>query len=303
MANSGVPLPPPLPPPPSQSNNSKATGKELLSASWKALKQDKIMLAFPVIGGIVSVVAASIFFSFVFLTNSSTSTSVDSTGTSSSTSIWVWVAGAVSVWITTIIAVWTNIAIVAGASARMDGNDPTFGYCVSKANSRLPQIIAWATLTAVVSIILRAIVERFGAFGAIIASVLGGGWAIITYFAIPVILEENVGPFKAVTRSKDIMFSTFGKVVRTSVRYGLFVLLFFAIILVGGGIGIFLMISNMTVLGVLILALTALAVLIGILIMNTLTMYIRTTLYRYATEKPIPDINKEILQGAFIIKT
>lgn len=281
-------------------NSDRTTGKELLGAAWTSLQHDREMLIFPVIGSLVSLLAAAVF-AFAISGMNGFGSLTDSSGTISLTSAgWgTYVFAGLSIWVSTFIAVYVNTAITAGAMKRMDGEDPTLGYCISKANSRLPQIIGWATFAAVIGMILRVISER-PPLGQIVAAILGAGWAILTYFAIPILLAEGTNPFQTVVRSKDVLFKAFGKALRTNIRYGIWYLLF--ILIAGAAVVLTVLASALVspILGIIVGVVTAFGLLFGILVFNVLSMYIRTALYRYATHQPVPGIPETTLQAAFI---
>src|SRR2546428_3390899 len=83
------------------------------------------------------------------------------------------------------------------------------GLKVAMQNVR--RIAGWALVTATVGLILRAIAERFGFLGRIIAGALGAAWGIITYLVVPVLIFEKIGPWAAVKRSGSLLRQTWGE--------------------------------------------------------------------------------------------
>jgi hypothetical protein len=69
---------------------------------------------------------------------------------------------------------------------------------------------------------MQGILRRLGLLGAIFGSTLTVGWNVITYFAVPILVVENVGPMEAFERSKDLVKRNWGKAI--GVQTGLFVL-------------------------------------------------------------------------------
>src|SRR2546430_14490730 len=66
-------------------------------------------------------------------------------------------------------------------------------------------------MTATVGLILRAIAERFGFIGRIIAGAFGAAWGIITYLVVPVLIFEKIGPWAGVKRSGSLLRQTWGE--------------------------------------------------------------------------------------------
>lgn len=123
------------------------------------------------------------------------------------------------------VVIYFNTAVVAAAAVRLEGRDPTLGQALRAASARILKVLAWAALAATVGLALRAISERFGFLGRIIAGALGLAWSLATFFVIPVVLFEDVGPLEAVRRSSSLFKRTWGETVAGSLGLGLVFLL------------------------------------------------------------------------------
>jgi hypothetical protein len=69
--------------------------------------------------------------------------------------------------------------------------------------------------------ILRAIEERVGWLGKLIVMMIGSAWTLATYFVVPVIVYEQLGPIDAVKRSAQMFRETWGERLVSSVSFGL----------------------------------------------------------------------------------
>ncbi len=107
-----------------------------------------------------------------------------------------------------------NTGLIACAMKIMRGEVPTVGYGMKIAMQRLPQILAWALVSAVVGMILKIIEGLNDKVGRLIAWILGAGWTILTFFVVPVITVEGVGPFKAIKSSVKTMKEAWGDSLR-----------------------------------------------------------------------------------------
>ena len=83
------------------------------------------------------------------------------------------VLGLVFVFVSSAIVIFFNAALVAAALERLRGGDPNIGSGLRAASARLPQILAWALISVIVSIILQALRERGGIAGQV-AAWIGG---------------------------------------------------------------------------------------------------------------------------------
>lgn len=116
---------------------------------------------------------------------------------------------------------------------------------------------------------------------------------------IPVLAFEDVGPLEAVKRSSALLKARFGTVARGGLRFGaLFLgllLCAIAVIFVGTVAGLS---AHSYFIG-LPIVITGVASLIGIsMYASAAGMYMRTILYRFATDQNIPDLGADV-GGAF----
>ena len=122
------------------------------------------------------------------------------------------------------VIVFFNAALVSCALKRMAGENPTVTYGLQQAASRLPQIAAWAAVSATVGVILKMIESKSEWVGRLVASLIGAGWAIATYFVVPVLVVEQVGPLEALKRSTSLMRRTWGETLAGKMGLGLIIL-------------------------------------------------------------------------------
>ena len=125
----------------------------------------------------------------------------------------------------------------------------------------------------------------------------GLAWAVATFMVVPVLAFEDVGPIEALTRSSSILRQRFGTVARGGLRFGfLFVGLTVGAIAVSV-LGLFICTAGLPVIGVPVFVLGVLTV-VGIgMYASAAGMYMRTILYRFATDQPIPDLGVDVSQA------
>jgi hypothetical protein len=95
----------------------------------------------------------------------------------------------------------------------MRGGDPTVGSALAAAGSRIGPIIMWAIVAATVGMIIRAIHDRVGFVGRIVASLLGVGWSLATFFIVPVLVLEDRSIPDSFKRSVSVFRQTWGETV------------------------------------------------------------------------------------------
>jgi hypothetical protein len=192
---------------------------------------------------------------------------------------------------------------VSCALLHFHGETPTLGDGLRAAASRLPQILAWALVSATVGMILKVIENAHEKAGEIVSAILGTVWTVITYFVVPVLVVEKVGPIQAVKRSLAILKQTWGDALVGKFGIGLFILLMSlpGILLLVVGIAL------AAEAGALALPLVLLGILylIGMAaVSSALNGIFRTALYQYAAygETP-PGYDRAMMAGAFARKS
>jgi hypothetical protein len=185
----------------------------------------------------------------------------------------------------TFVIVFFNTAVVSCALQRLQGGDPTVAYGLRQAGKRLHLIFGWSLLSGTVGLILKIIEERFSLFGRLISSILGAVWALVTFFAIPVLVAQNLGPLDTLKESGRLFRERWGEQIIGNFSFGLLGFLaalpfwvLFAFGIVSGGKSMFLLVG-MGILGI-----------IGVtLVQSVLASIFQAALYLYARDGIIGD--------------
>jgi hypothetical protein len=267
---------------------------QLMSASWSVLRKDREILIFPVLSGIASVLVLASFAIPLFMIGDLKKIS------GSAADAEPWIALFLFYFSNYLVIIFFNTAIVACATIRMSGGDPTVSDGLQAAGSRLSAIVGWAAVSATVGMILRMIENRSSFIGRIVAGLLGMAWSITSYLVIPVLVNENKGPIEAYQESVRLLKKTWGEELIGNFSFGLvfFVLSLPAIILVFAGV----LMGN----GVLILFFIVLALLYGVLlsvIQSALQGIFQAALYQYAQKGTVaPGFDQNLLKSAITPK-
>jgi uncharacterized protein DUF6159 len=201
------------------------------------------------------------------------------------------------------VIIYFNAALISAAMIRLRGGDPTIGDGLRAANRCLPAILGWTLLSAVIGMIIQAIEERVGILGKLVVGFIGLAWAVASYFVIPTIVTENVGPVEALKRSAAIIKKTWGETL--TVQVGLSLLAFGAgllamVVMVGGGA----LMPLSPILGGSVMALGLIAFFAAILVTATLQAILTAALYLYAADGKVPgNFDNALLKNAFAPKS
>jgi hypothetical protein len=199
-----------------------------------------------------------------------------------------------------VVAVYFNTALVGCAIMRFEGGDPTIADGFRIANRRLPQILAWALFAAVVGTLLSAIEQKLGWIGKIVIRFIGLAWAVATYFVVPVLAEEGVGPITAVQRSVGLLKKTWGEALvgNITIQLGSFGLLFLMTLFLLGGIFLAVYLESLLV-AIITGAIFVVILLIFAIVTSALKQVFLAGLYQYAKSGRVPDgFSEQMMQSA-----
>src|SRR2546425_10382381 len=192
-------------------------GWQLTKVSLGVLRQEKGLILLPFLSLLITGAVWLLFFiTILFFTAPS-----DVFG------FWLFYVGlAIVSFVTFFVSIYFNAAVMGAAMIRLNGGDPTISDGLKVARANIRRIAGWALLTATVGLVLRAIAQRFGFIGRIIAGIAGAAWGIVTYLVVPVLIFEKIGPWAAVKRSGSLLRQTWGEAAGGYLTLGgIFVLL------------------------------------------------------------------------------
>ena len=193
-----------------------SAGWNLSKQSWQVLKLDKELILFPLLSGIACLlVTASFAVPVLALVEVDSPTSQTATADDSELSPTdvLTLIGALAYYVANyFVIIFFNSALIACALIRFKGGNPTLGDGFSAAFARLPQIFCWALVAGTVGMLLRILQSNTeNRLSRFLISLLGLAWSSATYFVVPVIVVEKLGPLAAGRRSLDILRSTWGE--------------------------------------------------------------------------------------------
>jgi hypothetical protein len=245
----------------------------LLGGSWRLLRADPSLLVLPVLSfliiGAATAVIAGVAWSNGFGREREALTGLD------------YVLLGVYYFVSYFVGIFFNAAVVGAATIRLQGGDPTARDGLKMAASKTGKIAAWAAVSATVGLILRAISERAGWLGHLVAGLIGVAWSVVTYFVVPVILFEPLGVGASIKRSASIFKERWGETFVGAASIGLAVaLVTIPLAMVAAGLAAVSVPIGIAVGVVLIGAMVAVG--------SALSGVYNATLYRYATTGETP---------------
>ncbi|MDW3217480.1 MAG: DUF6159 family protein [Acidimicrobiales bacterium] len=255
---------------------------ELAKVSWSVLRKDRELLWIPVLSFLASVVVlAALLVPAIALIDTSSTTS---SGEETTVDPALAVIGIIATLALSVISVFFNGALVAGAHERLSGGDPTVSSAMRRAMSRIGGLVPWALLTATVGMILRSLRERAGFLGRIVVGAIGFAWELASFLTVPAIVIDEQGAIDGLKTSGRLLRETWGENIAARVGFGLLTFLLLlpaiAVVAIMGALG-----GAALILGIVI---AVFYVALVIVVMTALNAVFQTALYLYATSGTVP---------------
>jgi hypothetical protein len=246
---------------------------------------DKELLWFPIFSGIACAAISVVMLSGMALAFLPQLRAIGPAGSvPRSLSQGMWLALLLFYLVNYFLIIYFNVALVSVAYDRIGGGHATLNDGLQAAWKRKGIIFQWALLDATVGMLLRSLEDRMGWLGRLVTDLVGIAWNLATYFVVPVLAVEDVGPAEALSRSAQLFRETWGEELAGGFSFGLIYLLlaFPAILLPLYGA----MHSRQFILPGVVLGLAYL-VLVGV-VSSALQGVFNAALYRYAMTKNVP---------------
>jgi hypothetical protein len=270
---------------------------QLVKSSWRVLRADKELIVFPIVSTVLTLLVMALF--ALPILNSGAPERWSNEGYS----VVDLVLAFLFYLVTYTVVIFCNAALVGAAEIRLKGGDPTLGDGFRIAFHHVPAIVGWAVVSATVGMVLRALSDRGGIVGSIVAAIAGVAWSLVTFLVIPVLVIEGVGPVAALKRSGGLLRQTWGEQVVGTISIGLVMGLAVAAVAIIGGFATAALIAVAFPIGVLA-AIVLVVVLVGMgLLGSALSGIFTVALYRYATTGDAGTFfSEDTMRGAFRTK-
>jgi hypothetical protein len=274
-----------------------SNGWELAQQSLQVLRLDKELMLFPAMSGWACLLVLASFAVPIWLSGEA-QIILDDRHPPDSPLAYVLLF--LFYFVNYFVIVFFNVGLVECAIIRFRGGDPTVGDGLRAATERLPQILGWALVSATVGVILRVIESQSEKVGQIVAGLFGMAWGAVTYFVVPVLVIEKVGPIDAVKRSFAILRKTWGETLTANFSIGLFVFLAHLLALIPAVLGVLIAGVPGLIAGVVVTLALWMIIALAAAALNAIVL---AATYLYAAEGVVPQqFDRELLQDAFKAK-
>jgi hypothetical protein len=256
-------------------------GFRLAGASWRVVRKEKSLIAFPLLAAAFGIGYAALVMlplgviGFVVFNDNS---------------VLGWVLLALGLFGMNIGASFFGVAAAANASHVLDGKDPTLSTGIGVAWSRKGVIVKWGLVSATVGLVLQLVADRAGGLGGTLIQMIGGAaWSIASFFVLPILALEGLGPFDALKRSLSVIRAHWGESIVGGAAVGLVTGL---IALAGIGVAVLGVLTGLNATwagGVPLIVIGLILFFTGVTVGAVLRAVFTVVVYRYATENLVAE--------------
>lgn len=264
----------------------------LMKMSWRVLMKDRELIWFPVMAGAVLLVIIGIAATIGASTGTFDRLQSDSANGQQANAGDV-VLGILVYTTATFVVIFFNSALIAAAMERLRGGDPNVSSGLRAALAHIHTIAGWALIAATVGLILQMLRSRTdNILGRLAIALVGGAWAYMTFFVVPLLVTEGIGPVQAIKRSGSLFRRTWGQQAVSGFGFGI-VYIGAALVALLPSILLF---AIMPVLGVIV-AVPLFALAIGTVM--ALEGIFKAALFEFANDRDPLEFDRQTLSGAY----
>ncbi|HLZ89652.1 MAG TPA: DUF6159 family protein [Puia sp.] len=271
-----------------------SNGWNIAMNSWAVLKENRRLILFPILSGISLIL---VILSFVLIAFASVGWDPDAlrdVREQPTVVNYLFVFGYYLV--NYFIIVFFNTALIHCTHLYFNGEKPTIRDGLQFSLSRIGVLLSWAAFAATVGTALRILQDNLGSIGKFITGLIGIVWSVATFFVVPVIAYENLGPIAAFKRSASLMKEKWGESLAASFSFGL---IQFLGIIVLAGVGFLLGWAIHPIVGIVVFTLGVFAVMV--LVSAVRTIFI-SAVYHNLNGDPVKHFNQQFADHLFMEK-
>lgn len=272
----------------------------IMSAAWDILKEHKTLLLFPLASSVT----------MILLTLSIVMPTVVGmiTGASAASPLFdnSYVASGVLFLLYVVsygISIFFNSALAFCVLQKLDGQQVSISEGLREAMACLSQIVGWAIVSATVGLLVKAVEERSGWIGSLVAKTVGMAWNVATFLVVPILVAEKKGPIDAVREAVQLFRRTWGENLFARIGFGVLYFLWSLPGLLAFLIAIGTLASH-PIIAVIVMALAILYLPLLGLVFSTMSTIFDVVLYRYARLGTAAiGFDREVLKSCFVTKS
>ena len=203
-------------------------------------------------------------------------------------------------------ATFFNVAFYHEIIAALKGQEVSIGRGLSFAGGRVGAILLWSLFAGVIGLIIKAIEERAGLIGRLIARFIGLAWSVASVFAVPVLVcdPETSNPVRILQKSALSLKRTWGETLigYVGLSFGSGLIALGTVVVIGSAVAVG-VVSQVVVVPAIVIGTWLIAVFAFAYVSNVASQVYKAALYLYATESVVADsFSQEMFDQAWKFK-
>ena len=259
--------------------------------SFTVLKENRQLILFPILSGISMILVIGSFVTVLMASHQWNTDTIREPNT-----VVNYLIVFVYYLVNYTVIVFFNTALVHCTHLYFTGEEVTIRKGLQFSVSRLGAILSWAAFAATVGTILRILQDNLGWIGKIITGLIGVVWSIATFFVVPVIAYENLGPIGAFKRSSELVRAKWGEGLGATFSFGVVQFVGFLLLAVLCAILGYLI---HPLVGVILFILGVFAILV---VMNAAKVIFISAIYHNINGDPVKHYNQQLADNLFVEK-
>jgi hypothetical protein len=268
-----------------------SNGWKIAMNSFKILKENQQLIIFPILSGLSLLLIMGSFFVVILGSAGWDFDNLADPGTATA-----YLLMFLFYVINYFVVVFFNMALIHCTRLYFKGEEATVRKGLEFSMSRIGVIFSWALFAGTIGAILKIIQEESGLVGKIITGIIGVVWSIATFFVVPIIAYENLGPVAAFKRSSQLMKKKWGESLGATFSFGL--IQFIAIVV----LGLVLYLVGSIFHPVAGIALAVLGAFIVMTVISAAQTIFVSAVYHNVTDDPTTHFNNALIDDLFVNK-
>ena len=261
--------------------------------SASVLRKDKELLLFPIMSGIFVLIIVGI--AVAIGASIGTLDRLDAgPGDEAQLTAGDIVLGVLAIVAAIFVINYFNAALMGAARHRLKGGDPNLRTGFAAVNKHLGAVFGWSVISAIIFILLTYLRGRTDSFiGRMMIGIVGAVWAYMTFFVVPILIVEGVGPIEAIKRSKGYFSRTWGEQLVSGFGFGIIRMIALLPAIIAAAI---LVPLSPVAAAIVVVPLAAIA----LAVVNAMEGIFKMALYEHVAENVQPQFfDRALLEGAY----